>query len=42
MINTSLESDSDIIKYEFDLLLQSVAKSILEKKDSDELSILNN
>ena len=41
MINTSLDYDADTIKYEFDYLLQSVVKSQIEKRDSEELNILN-
>lgn len=41
MINTSLEFDAETIQYEFDNLLATVVKDNLEKRDSEELNILN-
>ncbi len=42
MINTSLDYDAETIKYEFDNLVSTVVKDLMEKKESEELSIINN
>lgn len=41
MINTSVDYDADTIKFEFENLVNSLAKDILEKRDSEELNIIN-
>jgi hypothetical protein len=41
VINTSLDYDADTIKYEFDYMLQNIAKSLLDTRESDELNIMN-
>ncbi len=42
VVNTSLDFDADTIKFEFDNLLVNVVKDAEEKRDSEELNIINN
>jgi hypothetical protein len=41
VINTSLSSDSDTLKYEFDNLVATVIKDFFEHRDAEEDSIMN-
>jgi hypothetical protein len=41
MINTSVDYDADTIKFEFENLVNTLAKDMLEKRDSEELNIIN-
>lgn len=41
VVNTSLDYETDTIKYEFDNLLVNIYKDMQERRDDEELSILN-
>jgi len=41
MIISSLENDAETVKYEFDSLVKTIAKDLLETREYEEVNIMN-